>query len=98
MINQNRMVTRGKNERSSCSLALEQVKPCQPTHRQAKQIGFVKDARRINVAITRAQKTLIILGNANALQRDSTWKRIIQHTKCTGTYYEVRKKYPKLTK
>lgn len=33
-----------------------------------KSIGFVADERRINVGITRARKTLIIIGNARALQ------------------------------
>jgi senataxin len=37
------------------------------------QIGFVADERRLNVAITRARKALLIFGNENTLSVDSIW-------------------------
>ncbi|KAK0433784.1 hypothetical protein EV421DRAFT_1718181 [Armillaria borealis] len=40
-------------------------------------IGFLKSANRINVALSRAQHGLYILGNASNLRQNPTWKTII---------------------
>ncbi|KAK0440271.1 hypothetical protein EV421DRAFT_1712588 [Armillaria borealis] len=40
-------------------------------------IGFLKSANRINVALSRAQHGLYILGNASNLRQNSTWKTVI---------------------
>ncbi|KAK0451375.1 uncharacterized protein EV420DRAFT_714274 [Desarmillaria tabescens] len=40
-------------------------------------IGFLKSSNRINVALSRAQHGLYILGNASNLRQNSTWKTII---------------------
>jgi len=41
-------------------------------------IGFLKDRRRINVAITRARRGLIVTGNRQTLDRDPTWYNWLQ--------------------
>lgn len=40
-------------------------------------IGFLKDIRRMNVALTRAQSSLFIVGHADKLKYDQTWQHIV---------------------
>ena len=40
-------------------------------------IGFLSDLRRLNVAITRAKRKLIIIGNTNTLKANPTYLRLI---------------------
>lgn len=41
-------------------------------------IGFLKDIRRLNVAITRARFCLFVVGHVETLKRDETWAALVR--------------------
>ena len=45
------------------------------------QIGFLRDLRRMNVAITRARMKLIILGDSQTMTRHPVYKRLYEYVK-----------------
>ncbi|XP_047446737.1 putative helicase mov-10-B.2 [Mugil cephalus] len=49
-------------------------------------LGFVKNQKRFNVAVTRAKALLIVVGNPVVLNTDVTWNRFIQYCKDEGGY------------
>jgi len=51
-------------------------------------IGFLSDARRLNVALTRAQCGVVIIGNARVLSRDVLWHTLVSHFKNHGLIVE----------
>eukprot|EP00760_Papus_ankaliazontas_P009431 PhM_4_TR14077/c6_g2_i1/m.60764/K14326/UPF1, RENT1; regulator of nonsense transcripts 1 len=51
-------------------------------------IGFLNDARRLNVALTRAKCGIIIIGNARVLSRDPLWHCLVSHYKQHGLIVE----------
>eukprot|EP00941_MAST-03F_sp_MAST-3F-sp1_P003052 g3052.t1 len=42
-------------------------------------VGFLGDWRRLNVAMTRARRALIVVGNPNTLKNDELWASWLQH-------------------
>ncbi|KAJ7332205.1 hypothetical protein JRQ81_014385 [Phrynocephalus forsythii] len=60
---------------------------------QKKQLGFVSDANQINVAITRAQEGLCIIGNRYLLECNPLWRGLLQHyrnQRCSTTASAIR--------
>lgn len=49
-------------------------------------IGFLRDLRRMNVALTRARMKLIILGNAETLSQHPFYNQLIDHFRTHGDY------------
>ena len=43
-----------------------------------RRIGFLSDARRLNVAITRARRGLVVIGNRNTLLGDPLWAAFLK--------------------
>ena len=54
------------------------------------EIGFLNDLRRLNVAITRAKRKLICIGNAKTLSHHPTYQRFIEYIKAVGTYKNLK--------
>ena len=52
------------------------------------QIGFLRDLRRMNVAMTRARMKLIIVGNAQTLSHHRFYRALIEHIKEKGDFIE----------
>ena len=50
------------------------------------QIGFLKDLRRMNVAITRARMKLIILGNKNTMTKHPFYKKLWEYVEAINNY------------
>uniref|UniRef100_A0A667Y207 RNA helicase n=1 Tax=Myripristis murdjan TaxID=586833 RepID=A0A667Y207_9TELE len=49
-------------------------------------LGFVYNEKRFNVAITRAQALLIVVGNPRFLRRDKVWNKFIEYCRENGSY------------
>jgi superfamily I DNA and/or RNA helicase len=50
------------------------------------EIGFLKDYRRMNVAITRARKKVVIIGDSATLGHDGFFKDLLEYSESIGAY------------
>nr|XP_020657797.1 protein ZGRF1 isoform X4 [Pogona vitticeps] len=46
---------------------------------RTKQVGFIDSEKRMNVALTRGKRHLLIVGNLNCLRKNKLWGSVIQH-------------------
>ncbi|KAK9842012.1 hypothetical protein WJX81_004236 [Elliptochloris bilobata] len=57
------------------------------------RIGFVADERRLNVGLTRARASLLVLGSARALSADVHWDALVRHCSAAGCMYVPQKPF-----
>jgi superfamily I DNA and/or RNA helicase len=50
------------------------------------EIGFLKDIRRMNVAITRARKKLVIIGDSSTLAHDKFYEEFLNYLSLHAEY------------
>ncbi|MFN6302302.1 MAG: AAA domain-containing protein [Planctomycetota bacterium] len=53
------------------------------------EVGFLGDTRRMNVAMTRAKRRLIVIGDGSTLGRNAFFKKWIQNTENQGFYKSI---------
>ncbi|MSQ96779.1 MAG: hypothetical protein EXR98_19795 [Gemmataceae bacterium] len=53
------------------------------------EIGFLADVRRMNVAMTRARRKLLIIGNSATLSAHPFYQDLINHCEAAGVYRSV---------
>ncbi|KAM9217342.1 LOW QUALITY PROTEIN: helicase MOV-10 [Leptosomus discolor] len=53
---------------------------------QTFKLGFLKNPKRLNVAITRAKALLIVVGNPAVLSKDHHWQRFLRYCREEGGY------------
>lgn len=53
-------------------------------------LGFLANAKRFNVAITRAQSLLIVVGNPFVLEADPNWDVLLRHCRVHGAWKGAR--------
>ncbi len=53
------------------------------------EIGFLKEYRRMNVAMTRARYRLVILGDSATLGNDEFYQKLLDHIQSNGKYSSV---------
>lgn len=59
-------------------------------------IGFVSDYRRMNVGITRARASMLVVGCAAVLRQDKHWGNLVKHARTQKRFAKAVRPYHKL--
>jgi hypothetical protein len=54
---------------------------------EKRSLGFLKDFRRLNVAMTRAKFSLVVIGDSATLKSDQTWSSFIESVASNGQIF-----------
>jgi helicase MOV-10 len=64
---------------------------------KTKGVGFLSDARRLNVCLTRAKALMIVIGNPETLKQDELWKRFVEFCVSNKAFISFNNKACKAT-
>lgn len=53
---------------------------------EAGEVGFLADVRRMNVALTRSRKKLVVVGDGATVARHPFYERFLRHAQATGAW------------
>jgi superfamily I DNA and/or RNA helicase len=53
------------------------------------EVGFLADVRRMNVALTRARRKLLVLGDSATLAAHPFYRRLFEYFEAAGAYRSV---------
>ncbi|KAJ8421766.1 hypothetical protein Cgig2_018959 [Carnegiea gigantea] len=53
-----------------------------------KGIGFVSDFRRMNVGITRARSSVLVVGSASTLRKDQHWSNLVESAEKSNGFFQ----------
>ncbi|NMB89634.1 MAG: DNA-binding protein, partial [Chloroflexi bacterium] len=53
------------------------------------EIGFLEDVRRMNVALTRARRKLIVIGDSATVTVHPFYRRMVDYFEARGAYHSV---------
>jgi len=53
------------------------------------EIGFLEDVRRMNVALTRARRKLIVIGDSATITVHPFYQRMVTYFESVGAYHSV---------
>jgi len=58
------------------------------------EVGFLADVRRMNVAMTRARKKLVVVGDGATVARHPFYERFLRHAQATGAWRSAWEREP----